>query len=64
MIKSFFDNDITLYNIYQTINVELGTPKADLVLQYYNSLQKPKKPIPKDLKQLHVKTTEKIITLL
>ena len=59
MIKSFFDNDIALNNIYQTINVELGTPKADLVLQYYNSLQKPKKPIPKDLKQLHVKTTEK-----
>ena len=36
MIKPFFDNDITLYNIYQTINVELGTPKADLVIQYYN----------------------------
>lgn len=36
MIKSFFDNDITLYNIYQTIYVEFGTPKADLVIQYYN----------------------------
>ena len=36
MIKSFFDNDIALNNIYQTINVELGTPKADLVIQYYN----------------------------
>lgn len=26
---------------------------------YYNSLHKPKKPIPTDLKKLHVKTTEK-----
>lgn len=59
MIKSFFDNDILLNNIYQTLNVEIGTPKADLVIQYYNSLQKPKKPIPTNLKQLHVKTTEK-----
>jgi len=59
MIKSFFDNDITLNDIYKTINVEIGTPKADLVIQYYNSLQKPKKPIPTDLKELHVKTTEK-----
>ena len=58
MIKSFFDNDITLSDIYKTINVEIGTPKADLVVQYYNSLEKPKKPIPTDLKELHVKTTE------
>ena len=59
MIKSFFKNDINLNNIYQTLNVEIGTPKADLVVQYYNSLQKPKKPIPTNLKKLHVKTTEK-----
>lgn len=59
MIKSFFDNDIMLNDIYKTINVEIGTPKADLVIQYYNSLQKTKKDNKKDLKELHEKTTEK-----
>ena len=32
MIKLFFDNDITLNDIYKTIKVEIGTPKADLVI--------------------------------
>ena len=50
MIKLFFDNNITLNDIYKTIKAEIGTPKVYLVIQYYNSLQKPKKPIPTDLK--------------
>ena len=32
MIKLFFDNDITLNDIYKTIKAEIGTPKADLVI--------------------------------
>ena len=61
MIKLFFDNDITLNDIYKTIKAEIGKPKVNLVIQYYDSLQKPKKPILTDLKELHVKTTEKYL---
>ena len=61
MIKLFFDNDITLNDIYKKIIIIIRTPKADLVIQYYNSLQKSKMPIPTDLKELHVKTTEKFL---
>ena len=61
MIKLFFGNGVTLNDIYKTIKAEIGTPKADLVIQYYNSLQKPKKTISTDLKELHVKATEKFL---
>ena len=32
MIKLFFDNDITLNDIYKKIIIIIRTPKADLVI--------------------------------
>lgn len=63
IIKSFFENDITLNNIYTTHNIEIWGSKPDLVISYYKSLQKSSKPLSKYLKKLHVKTKQtEIIT--
>ena len=57
IIKSLFEKDTSIEDILFTLNINNNTKESDLVKQYIQSLQKPKKPIPQHLKKLFVKTS-------
>lgn len=44
-----------------TLAIDKNSDKADLVINYYKSLQKPLKPIPKNLTKLFVKTSGEVL---
>ena len=63
LIKSFYESDISLDLLISALNIQKGTKKADLVIEYYNSLKKPLKPKPKNIPEFYLETEEKSLPL-
>lgn len=61
IIKSLFDKDCSIDNLLNTLAIDKNPDKADSVINYYKSLQKPLKPIPKNLTKLFVKTSGEVL---
>ena len=61
IIKSLFEKDCSIDDLLNTLAIDKNTAKADLVINYYKSLQKPLKPIPKNLTKLFVKTSGEVL---
>lgn len=56
IIKSLFEKDSSFEDILFTLNIQKSEQKAELVKKYFESIQKPLKPKPTNLKELFVKT--------
>jgi GTPase SAR1 family protein/uncharacterized protein YnzC (UPF0291/DUF896 family) len=61
IIKSLFEKDSSIDDLLFTMKIDKNSPQADLVINYYKSLQKPLKPLPKNLTELFVKTTGDVL---
>lgn len=61
IIKSLFDKDCSIDNLLNTLAIDKNPDKADSVINYYKSLQKPLKPIPRNLTKLFVKTSGEVL---
>ena len=59
LIKTIFDQELPPDILFDSLGASNNPDKKEKIKQYYFSLKKPLKPIPKDLKQLVVKTSEK-----
>ena len=59
LIKTLFDQDLPPEIIYNSMGASSDLAKQDLIKKYYFTLKKPVKPIPYNLKQLIVKSSEK-----
>lgn len=56
-----FEKDCSIDDLLNTLAIDKNSAKADLVINYYKSLQKPLKPIPKNLTKLFVKTSGEVL---
>lgn len=58
LIKTIFDQELPPDILFDSLGASSNPNKKEKIKQYYSSLKKPLKPIPPDLKQLIVKTSE------
>lgn len=56
-----FEKDCSIDDLLNILAIDKNKAKADLVINYYKSLQKPLKPIPKNLTKLFVKTSGEVL---
>ena len=58
LIKVLYEKDSTLSEIYTMLQAAENTKKGNEIKKYYESIQRPLKPIPNNLEKLYLKINE------